>query len=121
MDHDRVEATTRSQIPFWHQIWNSIGITPEVRNWKYNGSGTQDDPYIVTWIDQDPRDPMRYSALTRWSLMMLCAMCALLVAIDSSAYSGGPEEIMNEFNCSKEIFTLGISLFVLGFAVGPIL
>jgi len=52
---------------------------------------------------------------------MIVAVCALLVSIDSSAYSGSADELIAEFNCSKEVFTLGISLFVLGFAVGPIM
>lgn len=51
---------------------------------------------------------------------MVVAMAALLVSLDSSAYSGAGKQIMAEFSCSEEVFTLGISLFVLGFAVGPI-
>ena len=44
-----------------------------------------------------------------------------MVSIDSSAYSGSAAEIMSEFNCGEEVFILGISLFVLGFAVGPVM
>lgn len=39
----------------------------------------------------------------------------------SSAYSGGIEEILIEFRASTIIGTLGISLFVLGFALGPLI
>lgn len=51
---------------------------------------------------------------------MIVAMVALMVSLDSSAYSGSAKEIMAEFDCSEEVYTLGISLFVLGFAIGPI-
>ena len=64
---------------------------------------------------------MLYRSPTRWLIVMIVAVCALLVSIDSSAYSGSADELIAEFNCSKEVFTLGISLFVLGFAVGPIM
>jgi hypothetical protein len=47
-------------------------------------------------------------------------MAALMVSIDSSAYTGSAAEIMSEFNCGEEVYTLGISLFVLGFAIGPV-
>ena len=52
---------------------------------------------------------------------MVVALCALMVSLCSSAYSGAPEEIMREFDVSEEVYTLGISLFVLGFAVGPVI
>lgn len=72
---------------------------------------------IVSWIDRDPRNPMLYSAVVKWSVMMIVAMAALMVSLDSSAYSGAADEIMKEFGCSEETYVLGISLFVLGFAV----
>lgn len=115
-----VEATP-SRIPHFRQVFDVAGITEEVKAWKYNGSGTKEDPYAVTWIENDPRNPMLYSAATRWSLMMIVAMAALMVSLDSSAYSGSAGEIMEQFGCSEEVFTLGISLFVLGFAIGPVM
>lgn len=39
----------------------------------------------------------------------------------SSAYSGGIDQILTTFNIGDEVATLGISLFVLGFAIGPLL
>lgn len=49
------------------------------------------------------------------------AIATLAVAFVSSAYSGGSREVIAEFGCSQEVYTLGISLFVLGFAIGPLL
>ena len=121
MAEDSAETSTSTRIPHWRQVFDSEGITPEVSQWRYAGSGTEDDPYAVTWIENDPRNPMRYSATKRWSLMLVVAMAALMVSLDSSAYSGSADEIMSEFGCSKEVFVLGISLFVLGFAIGPIM
>ncbi len=107
---DDLEIPTRTKIPHWRQVFDNTGITPEVREWKYAGSGTEEDPYAVTWIDHDPRNPMLYSATTRWSLMMIVAMCALMVSLDSSAYSGSADELMREFGCSREVFTLGMGM-----------
>jgi len=64
---------------------------------------------------------MLYSETTKWSITMLVALATLAVAFVSSAYSGGAQQVIAEFGCSQEIFTLGISLFVLGFAIGPLL
>jgi hypothetical protein len=116
-----VESGKPTQIPHFKQVTSQHGITPEVEAWNYQGSGTQDDPYVVQWIDNDPRNPMLYSEVKKWSLTMLVAMATLAVAFVSSAYSGGANEVITEFGCSREVFTLGISLFVLGFAIGPLL
>ncbi len=116
------EARARStKIPNWRQVWDAAGITPEVQDWQYDGSGTESDPYSVSWTEDDPRNPMLYSSTKRWSIVMIVALAALLVSIDSSAYSGSATEIIPHFDVSQEVFTLGISLFVLGFAVGPIM
>ena len=64
---------------------------------------------------------MLYSEVKKWSITALVAIATLAVAFVSSAYSGGARQIIVEFGCSQEIFTLGISLFVLGFAIGPLI
>ena len=72
----------------------------------------------MSWIENDPRNPMLYSKVKKWSLTMLVAVATLAVAFVSSAYSGGADQIIREFRCSQEVYTLGISFFVLGFAIG---
>lgn len=39
----------------------------------------------------------------------------------SSAYSGGMPQIVADFDASQEVVILGVSLFVLGFAFGPLI
>jgi hypothetical protein len=113
-----VESGRPSKIPHFRQVYDQAGVTPEVQKHDYEGSGTDDDPYVVGWIENDPRNPMLYSTAKKWSLTMLVAFATLAVAFVSSAYSGGADEIIQEFKVSNEIFVLGTSLFVLGFAIG---
>lgn len=87
----------------------------------YTGSGTEDDPYIVQWVAHDPRDPQQFSQATKWFYTAVAAIATLAVALLSSAYTGGVQEIIAEFEISNEIATLGLSVFVLGFAIGPFL
>lgn len=109
------------RIPYWRQVIDKAGITPAVEDWDYEGSGTHEDPYVVAWTDNDPRNPMNYSMITKWSITLLVGFATLAVAFVSSAFSGGVESIIAEFECSQEVVTLGLSLFVLGFAIGPLL
>lgn len=116
-----VEAVRPQRIPHLRQVFSQAGLTPEVENWHYDGAGTEEDPYVVEWIDDDPRNPMLYSNTKKWCLTMLVAIATLAVAFVSSAFSGGASQVVAAFGISEEIFTLGISLFVLGFAIGPLL
>ena len=40
--------------------------------------------------------------------------------VGRSGYTGGIDQIIQEFHISTEVATLGLSLFVLGFAIGPL-
>ena len=75
-------VTAPERIPLYRQVWDPIGLTPAVTNWPYAGSGTEEDPYVVTWIADDPRNPMGWSPAARWGIMMVVAMCALMVSLD---------------------------------------
>ena len=54
----------------------------------------------------------------KWSITMLVAFATLAVALVSSAYTGGVAEIQADFGVGSEVATLGVSLFVVGFAIG---
>lgn len=113
-----VEGDRSTRIPFFRQVLDHAGITPEVQKCEYDGSGTEDDPYVVSWLHDDPRNPMLYGPVRKWLITMVVAIATLAVAFCSSAYSGGAEQIIKEFKCSEEVFVLGTSLNVLGFAIG---
>jgi hypothetical protein len=63
--------------------------TPEIDSWHYEGEGTEEDPYQVTWIDNDPRNPMEFSAPYKWMLVLAMALSVLGVSLNSSMFSGG--------------------------------
>lgn len=116
-----VESGKPTPIPWFKMVLDQQVVTDDIVNWHYEGAGTEENPYIVTWIDDDPRNPMLFAQWQKWCLTELVAMATLAVAFVSSAYSGGVDQIIEQFHCSSEIVVLGISLFVLGFAVGPLM
>lgn len=79
------------------------------------------DPNIVTWYGpHDPANPRN------WSLVKKCfvtgELCFLTFAIyiGSAIFSPGYESLMQEFGVSHTIATLGLTLFVLGYGIGPL-
>ena len=49
--------------------------------------------------------------------MLLVSIMTFDVALVSSAYSGSTVEVVADFRISEEVSLLGVSLFVVGFAV----
>lgn len=88
---------------------------------KYPGSGTEEDPYIIDWIHEDAEDPQRWPLWYRWVTIAIVSWTTLAVALSSSAYSGGIKPLIIEFGASQELLIAGVSLFVVGFAFGPLL
>jgi len=114
--------TSYQQYTKKKRLWR-LNVTDfdEIINHQYRGSGTEEDPYIVEWLDVDPENAKTYSARMRWSVTTLAATMTLCVAFASSAYSGAVESIIEDFHCSEEVVILGMSLMVLGYAVGPLI
>ena len=105
----------------WRVVASHSLLTPEVLAHKYAGAGTDQDPYVVEFIPHDPRNPMGFSQLKKWSITLLVAFATLAVSFVSSAYVGGINQLMAEFNIGSEVAVLGVSVFVLGFAIGPLM
>lgn len=111
------ESSRPSKIPFWRLVYDTGVVTDEIVNHPYPGSGSEDDPYVITWIPNDPRNPMNFSGWKKWYVTILVSFATMAVSLVSSAYTGGIAQVMKEFGVVKEVALLGVSLFVLGFAV----
>ncbi|KAI9735298.1 MAG: MFS siderochrome iron transporter 1 [Claussenomyces sp. TS43310] len=114
-------VASHKQPSHWRLVIDQAHITQRVLNHDYAGSGTEADPYVVRFLPNDPRNAMNFQPWRKWMITLLVAFATLAVAFVSSAYSGGVVQVMEEFNVGSEVATLGISLFVLGFAIGPLL
>ena len=62
---------------------------------------------------------MNWYQARKWSITAVVTMSVFAVTFTSSAYSVFQTEITQDFDISPDVFTLGLSIFVLGFAVGP--
>ena len=107
--------------PYWRVVASHSLVTSVVLNHRYDGAGTHQEPYVVDFVPNDPRNPMGFSMLKKWCITLLVAFVTLAVSFVSSAYTGGVEQIIRRFAASQEVVTWGVSLFVLGFAIGPLL
>ncbi|KAE8445764.1 hypothetical protein EG329_012822 [Mollisiaceae sp. DMI_Dod_QoI] len=109
------------RISHFRMIFDQSVIVDEVINFRYPGSGSEEDPFVTAWIPNDPRNPQNFSPLKKWSLTFVVSITTFIVAFSSSSYTGGIKEIMSSFDVSQEVAVLGVSLFLVGFAFGPLL
>ena len=113
--------SSHSHISHWNLIFKQGYLTPEVLAAHYPGEGTEESPYVVSFLPVDPRDPQQFLMWKKWVYTIIMAFATLGIAFVSTAYTGGLAEIVKSFHVSTEVSILGISLFVLGFAIGPLI
>ncbi|KAI0199515.1 major facilitator superfamily domain-containing protein [Astrocystis sublimbata] len=116
MQNDIVE---RDRVSHFKLLTDSAGVTDRVLNFRYLGAGTVAAPYVVDFLDDDPHNPLLLPQWKKYTCTFLVGFATLAVTFISSAYSGVVADINAEFGISANLSILGVSAYVLGFAVGP--
>ena len=111
-----------------------------IRSHPYAGKGTKEEPFLIYWLagNEDPENPQSWPTVYKWTVTFFATLCSFGVFFCSSGFvsdqrldpmhtsvcsfrqAGGMHEMMEDFHVSNEIVLLGVSLFVLGFAIGPL-
>lgn len=112
---------TSNRVSYFKHLTDQTGVTQAVLDYKYAGQGTTESPYIVDFLPDDSYNPVSFSRSRKWTITLIQALATLAVSFASSAYSGGVIEIVMDFHASREVVILGVSMFVLGFAIGPLI
>jgi hypothetical protein len=95
---------------------------PDVeKSHTFDGQGTDEDPFVVEFVKDDPENPMNWGQFRKWFITTIVTLSVFAVTYTSSAYSVSSREIIEEFNISNVVFIIGVTLYVLGFAIGPAL
>ncbi|KAM5539116.1 hypothetical protein V8D89_007339 [Ganoderma adspersum] len=87
---------------------------------KYPGAGTVQNPYLVDWDVLDQENPFNWSKPRKWAITAQLGLSAFAVSFCSSCYSGGLASMSAELHLSTTVAILGVSLYVLGFGLGPL-
>lgn len=73
-----LESHRIAPIGHFKRVLDQGAINSDIQNAHYPGSGTEEDPYIVSWLDNDPVNPMNYSNVKKWGITMLVALATLV-------------------------------------------
>jgi multidrug resistance protein len=80
----------------------------------------QNDPFLVDWEVNDPRNPKNWSKRKKWICLMTLASGALCATCASSIYTGAYQNLDDYFQVSRVVTIMGLSFFVFGLAAGPL-
>ncbi|KAK7744677.1 hypothetical protein SLS53_003566 [Cytospora paraplurivora] len=69
----------------------------------------------------DPYRPINWPTKKKVITVAIYAMVTMSATWASSAYSAGTNLVANEYHVGKEVATLGTTLFLVGFGLGPLL
>lgn len=79
------------------------------------------DPNLVDWDGpEDPENPQNFSQLRKWVITVTMSSMTMWITFASSVFSTATMVTAKEFGVSTEVMTLGTSLTVFGFALGPL-
>ncbi|KAI4846450.1 MFS general substrate transporter, partial [Aureobasidium sp. EXF-8845] len=79
-----------------------------------------DKQFEVAWDgDDDPMNPRSMPYARKWIIIIILSASSLCVTCTSALYTSTYAQLEPEFGCSRIVATLGLSLFVVGLGLGP--
>lgn len=104
------------------------GIEKAALNREENGSDSDHlskEPIAVPALDwdgpTDPNNPRNFSTPKKMFITACLALIVCIATFGSSVMSPATGQLIKEFGISKEVSILATALYVLGFAVGPLI
>lgn len=94
--------------------FNSIPLAPL-------GTNQYDDALLVDWYDDDADNPHNWSGRKRAAITTIICLYTFVVYTSSAIYTSSTQGVMEEFGVSQLEATLGLSLYVLGYGIGPLI
>ncbi|KAI0084944.1 MFS general substrate transporter [Irpex rosettiformis] len=96
------------------------GNTALVIQQEVEDSEKQKNPYVVDWYcANDPENPRNWSFAKRCFVTFDICLLTFSIYIGSAIYAPGIPDISEKFGISNVAASLGITLFVLGYGIGP--
>ncbi|VUC37055.1 unnamed protein product [Clonostachys rosea] len=117
VDRQRIEALAHC----WSQ--NGYSCDPVRDPDESSEDGPEKNCFEVGWDQgsQDPLCPRRFHTMRKWIIVSIVSMASLCVTSASSIYGSTYAQMEAEFGNSRIVSTLGLSMFVLGISLGPML
>jgi hypothetical protein len=113
---NRGTSTSRSSSPTPLASGSTLRVLPwrqtvtpweDIVSHRYDGSGTIEDPYIVTWLPHgDAEDPFAFDDKRKWTATAVAGICTMAVGIGSSIFSAVVFDLRNDLHGTETQYIL---------------
>ncbi|CAR30442.1 MFS transporter [Lachancea thermotolerans CBS 6340] len=87
---------------------------------RTDGEAAASDPFLVDWNGpSDPENPHNWSRSKKGFVVVQIMILTCVTYMGASIYTPGQEYIQQEFGVGHVVGTLNLSLYVLGYGLGP--
>ncbi|KAK4984104.1 hypothetical protein LTR66_008606 [Elasticomyces elasticus] len=114
--------STRSQRSFAGVDGYTLFSEDEERQTPTDGKEEVDPErkFEVGWDgDDDPMNPRSRNKADKWLIVVILSTSAFCVTCTSALYTSTYAQLERDWGTSREVATLGLSLFVMGLGLGP--
>nr|OQO28070.1 hypothetical protein B0A51_06620 [Rachicladosporium sp. CCFEE 5018] len=98
-----------------------VSIALDVEPHPDQNDHDKESTFKVTWDEHDPLNPKNFSLRHKIWITTQLGLLAIAASMGSSIIAPAEPAIAAEFHVSTEVTVLVVSLYVLGFALGPLL
>ncbi|OXV09335.1 hypothetical protein Egran_02901 [Elaphomyces granulatus] len=96
---------------------NNVGLSTS----STNAEAPEKDPNLVGWDGpDDPNNPQNWPRSKKWIVTMTLASMTVWITFATSVFSTATLVTAKEYGVSTEVMTLGTSLPLFGFGLGPL-
>lgn len=64
-------------------------VSADVLTYPFPGEGTADEPYLISWMENDPANPLELPKGKKWLNAIILALAVWTVSVASSGFSQG--------------------------------
>ena len=120
------EQQTLNLVPQTSQLRTTISAAAsapleKVKSIPIVPKKTKDGAILVDWYyTDDPANPHNWTNARRAAVAFIICIYTFVVYTTSAIYTSSTEGIMKQFGVNEVEATLGLSLYVLGYGVGPL-
>lgn len=105
-----------------HDEENQHGNQAKLEQEKPDASAEDEKKDLVEWDGpDDPENPQNMTRRRKWLITICTGLMTFVVSFASSVFSTVTEVTARRFGVSNEVMILGVTLYVFGFACGPLI
>ncbi|GAA5856681.1 hypothetical protein JCM8547_005927 [Rhodosporidiobolus lusitaniae] len=117
--HATLSPSSPSSTHPAHRSQSTLVSSPVTKGDLEKG-GKDEDVKLVTWTDKDAENPRNWTHAKKWTQVLLASLLCFTAGFSSAIVTGGMPEMAAGFHVSEEVINLVVTVFVVGFGLGPL-